>query len=652
MNNLPPLRTVKSASAAGLSRSAPESQDLSATPAPTCRVLDSVAIAMPAALPAVAKAFLQELIDLRLLEPSAVQTFLAQAAGKLPGLSTRERVGQALTHAKLLTPYQRDRVVAGSTFGLVLGPYRVLDRLGGGSVGVVFLGEHVLLRRQVAIKVLAVDDSVSADLLARFHAEMRILAGINHPHVVAAHDAGQIPSEGPGEPSLHYLVLELVSGGDLEQYVYDNGPLPTAQACEWVRQAASGLQAAHDRSLVHRDLKPSNLLLTADRRVKVVDFGLARELASVRTMIGSLLGSVEFMSPEQAADPTSVGPAADVYGLGVTLFWILTGQLPFARSGSLSETLKAIQHEPFRRVRDFRPDVSPELDRFIARMLARNSAERPTALEVKRGLAPFAGTGSSEQIEQSGQQSNTTRLEVVRLRDTVKDLEGSLRARDGAFRKAQDAVLVAMAAMAESHDGETAAHSRRMQEYVRVLAEGLVAHVDWPVVQDSTYRADLLRCVPLHDIGKTRLPDAVLTKPGALTATERSLVETHTLIGCDILERLARQQGDTLPFLSMARAIVRSHHERWDGSGYPDHLVAEEIPPAARLVAMADVYDSLRRDRADRPGLDHATAALAILGSSGQFDPVVVEAFRSCEKAFEEIYLTVPDGGGTPGGDR
>src|SRR5262249_19073687 len=155
------------------------------------------------------------------------------------------------------------------------------------------------------------------------------------------------------------------------------------------------------------------------------------------------------------------------------------------------------------------------------------------------------------------------------------------------------------------------------------------------VLQDSTYVAELIRCVPLHDIGKIRLPDAVLGKPGPLTSEEREQVETHPVSGAQILEALAREHGESLTFLSLARALVRHHHDRWDGTGYPDGLCGEEIPPAARLVALADVYDALRQDRPDRPGVDHAAAATVVLSDTGHFDPAVRDAFGACEKLFE-----------------
>src|SRR5262249_12316535 len=151
--------------------------------------------------------------------------------------------------------------------------------------------------------------------------------------------------EDRGLPELVYLVMELVDGGDLEQHVLRDGPCGVARACDYVRQAACGLQAAHDRHLIHRDLKPSNLLLTRYGQVKLVDFGLARQFSSRLTDPRALLGSVEFMAPEQSHDPSAVGRAADVYGLGATLFWLLTGEAPYPSTASVAAALRALQQD-------------------------------------------------------------------------------------------------------------------------------------------------------------------------------------------------------------------------------------------------------------------------------------------------------------------
>jgi serine/threonine protein kinase len=621
--NLPPLRSTRPAGPV---------PGTSATPAAFSSPPKPYAAALAIAnLPSAARALLQELIDLPLVDLAAVKDFLAKSADKLAGFTTRERAAAALVHAGLLTEFQRERVVTGNTAGLVFGGYRVIDRLGGGSTSVVFLGEHVQLQRRVAIKVLAVDDRVPEELLKRFRSEMQALAAIDHPHVVTAFDAG-IAAGGATNSTMHYLVLELVTGGDLEHFLYDHGPQPVARACEWARQAAAGLQAAHNRHLIHRDLKPSNLLLTTDRLVKIVDFGLARRLSSSLTRTKSLIGSVDFMAPEQSLDPTSVGPAADVYGLGASLFWILTGQLPFPRQSNLAEMVTALSTSRPRRLHHFRPDVPRELDILIDRMLARDPAERPSALEVMNELTDFANLPD-----------DPPGSEAIRIKDTVRQLKGSLKAKDEAIHNAQGAILYAMAKMAESHDGETEGHLRRMQEYVRVLALELAAHPEWLILVDRAFVDELVRCVPLHDIGKIGIPDAILAKADPLTAQERELVRAHPLTGTAILDALAREHGESLTFLGVARAIVRHHHERWDGTGYPDRLAAERIPAAARLVALADVYDSLRRNRPDRCAMSHVDATHAINSSEGHFDPAVLAAFQTVAGKFEEIWSTIPN---------
>jgi response regulator RpfG family c-di-GMP phosphodiesterase len=228
------------------------------------------------------------------------------------------------------------------------------------------------------------------------------------------------------------------------------------------------------------------------------------------------------------------------------------------------------------------------------------------------------------------------------LRATNRQLENSLRARADDVRQAQDALLFAMAKMAESRDGETAGHLRRLQRFSVRLARSAADMAPWCEVVDEAFLDQLQRCVPLHDIGKIGLPDQLLCKPGALDAAERALMETHTVIGANILDSLGREHGDSLPFLGSARAIVRHHHERYDGRGYPDHLGGDTIPAMARLVAIADVYDALRRKRFHKPALPHAEAVRFILeGSSGQFDPILLKAFAECQEDFDAIFQDV-----------
>ncbi len=218
--------------------------------------------------------------------------------------------------------------------GLVLGNYRVLDRIGTGAMGVVYKGEHIRMRQTVAIKVLTSDADQDPQFLARFYAEMRAVARMHHPNIVAAMDAGETRGEA-GEPIQHYFVMEYVEGQNLEKYVKDNGPLSAARACQIICQVATALEEAHRHNLVHRDIKPSNILLTPDDQAKLLDFGLAMHFRGRMTVPGVILGTIDFMAPEQARDASSVDVRADIYSLGATFFWCLTGQTPFPLQESL-----------------------------------------------------------------------------------------------------------------------------------------------------------------------------------------------------------------------------------------------------------------------------------------------------------------------------
>src|SRR5262249_42554791 len=215
---------------------------------------------------------------------------------------------------------------------------------------------------------------------------MRVLAELSHPNIVMALDAGEVPADAR-YATLFYLVTEFVEAGDLENHVLKHGVLSIEKACEFARHAALGLQAAHDRHLVHRDVKPSNLLLGPGEQVKLVDFGLARQFLSRLTDQRSLLGSIDFMPPEQSHDPSTVSKAADVYALGATLFWLLSGQGPYPHVPHVGQALRQLQQQPPRRLRTLRPDVPAELDNLVARMMERNPDQRPpSALAVANAL--------------------------------------------------------------------------------------------------------------------------------------------------------------------------------------------------------------------------------------------------------------------------
>jgi serine/threonine protein kinase len=340
-------------------------------------------------LPAVGQAFMNNLLRMRLLRPSVADMFLKKHAEVLPECDSAAALADYLVGAGVLTEYQRDRNFAGTTYGLVLGQYVIRQRLGAGGMGIVFLAEHELMKRKVAVKTMPVDDHSNPDMIKRFYLEMQVLARLHHPNIVTAFDSGQVDGP-PGFPNLLYLVMEYVDGCDLERHVDEHGPAQMAQACAWIQQAARGLNEAHNHNLVHRDLKPSNLLLARDGTVKLVDFGLVRQFSSSLTDPKSTLGTLDFMPPEQCIDPSSVGTLADIYALGATLFWLLTGKPLFARASTLTAAMKQLQSVAPRRLRELRPEAPPELEALLLRLVERDPTRRPpTPMNVIKALQPF-----------------------------------------------------------------------------------------------------------------------------------------------------------------------------------------------------------------------------------------------------------------------
>jgi hypothetical protein len=270
-----------------------------------------------------------------------------------------------------------------------LGQYEIIGRLGKGGMGAVYKARHVELGKVVALKVLPTGQ-MSEVSVARFRHEVRAIGRLEHPNIVAAYDAGQ-------HRGVHYLVMALVDGIDLARLVERRGPLPVADACEVARQAAVGLQHASERGLVHRDVKPSNLMLARDGVVKVLDLGLSRSsgdgAAETLTAAGTLLGTADYLAPEQWEQPHAADTRADIYALGCTLYHLLAGQPPFAGGPykTVLTKLRAHQEVPPPPITHHRPDAPAGLAAALDRMLAKDPADRFAApAEVAEALRPFA----------------------------------------------------------------------------------------------------------------------------------------------------------------------------------------------------------------------------------------------------------------------
>jgi serine/threonine protein kinase len=265
--------------------------------------------------------------------------------------------------------------------------YRIVRELGRGGMGVVYQAVQTLMDRLVAIKVINPSILAYPDALPRFQAEVKAAAKLDHPNIVRAYDADQVGN-------LHLLIMEFVEGMDLADLVHRKGPLPIAIACNFLRQAALGLQHAFEKGMVHRDIKPSNLMLTARGQVKILDFGLARlrdqpgERAGL-TAAGSFMGTPEYVAPEQATDARTADIRADLYSLGCTFHFLLTGHAPFEEDTLVKTVLAQIEAEP-KPLHELRADVPCELSAVAARLLAKDPAQRyQKPVELAQALMPF-----------------------------------------------------------------------------------------------------------------------------------------------------------------------------------------------------------------------------------------------------------------------
>jgi urea transport system substrate-binding protein len=267
--------------------------------------------------------------------------------------------------------------------------YEILAEVGRGGTGVVYKARQFSLQRLVAIKVIRPGGGSEAQVIARFQQESWLAAQLAHPNLVAAYDAGEVAG-------LPYFVMEFVEGTSLDSLVRQRGPLPVAEACEMVRQAALALQHMHEHGLVHRDVKPSNLMLTPSGQVKVLDLGLARLVNEPAqegqiTESGQFLGTFDYVAPEQCDNSHSVDIRADIYSLGCTLYHLLAGDPPFAAFSSPYQKLKARVEAPIPPIRERRPDVPEPLDAALGRMLAKDRNGRfATPAEGVAALHPFA----------------------------------------------------------------------------------------------------------------------------------------------------------------------------------------------------------------------------------------------------------------------
>ena len=285
-------------------------------------------------------------------------------------------VCKELEDAGVITRWQSEKILQGKYKGFFLGSHKLLGHLGSGGMSSVYLAEHILMKHQRAIKVLPKSKLGKNSYLERFQREAKAIASLNHPNIVRAYDINN-------EKDTHYLVMEYVEGADMQNLVRKHGPLPYAVAADYIAQAARGLHHAHEAGLIHRDVKPANLLVNKDGVVKVLDLGLAlfsedTDASLTMEYNDKVLGTADYLPPEQAINSHKIDSRADMYGLGCTLYFLLTGHPPFP-DGSIASRIIKHQNSMPPDIRKERVDCPGELDGVCVKMMQKDPKFRYTS---------------------------------------------------------------------------------------------------------------------------------------------------------------------------------------------------------------------------------------------------------------------------------
>jgi serine/threonine-protein kinase len=350
-----------------------------------------------------------------------VLTNFLRQSGPLP--PTADDTATRLIQAGILTPFQAKLILQGKYRGFLLGPYRILDQIGAGGMGQVYLAEHTRMQRQVALKVLPAKQAADKVGIERFYREARAVAALDHPNIVRAHDVACARNT-------HFLVMEYIEGRSLAELQEEaGGKLPVGEACGYAVQAAAGLAHAHEKGLAHRDIKPGNLLVDANGVLKILDMGLARFFEDENDRLtrnldpGGVMGTADYVAPEQLIDSSGADHRADIYSLGATLYHLVTGRTPF--EGTVTAKLIAHQLKTVPKAHTLNQGVPAEVSAIIAKMMAKDpDARYQSAAEVVAALLPHVTQGRA-----TGGKRNTGNLPPIAaaaVNQTTANLRDSL----------------------------------------------------------------------------------------------------------------------------------------------------------------------------------------------------------------------------------
>src|SRR5262245_39938296 len=317
--------------------------------------------------------FLAALKESHVLEPDQ----LSELARKESTFTDPKKLARILIKQGWLTAYQANQVFFGKGKQLVLGTYVLQDRLGEGGMGQVYKARHRKMSRNVALKIIRRERFNNPEAVRRFEKEAMAVAKLSHPNIVLAFDFNQVGDT-------HFLAMEYIDGTDLARLIKEKGPVRVPEACEYIRQTALGLQHAHEHGLIHRDIKPQNLLLSgkpgAPPVVKVLDLGLARLIDGADADAGItqehvVVGTPDFIAPEQARNSRLADIRSDLYSLGCTFYFLLTGRVPFPE-GTATERLLKHQLDEAVPVETLRPEVPPDVASVVRKLMAKKPEDR------------------------------------------------------------------------------------------------------------------------------------------------------------------------------------------------------------------------------------------------------------------------------------
>jgi serine/threonine protein kinase len=320
-----------------------------------------------------------------LVTQDQIEEAMLRVKEKSPGASSagdfsERELAAMMVSLNHLTAYQADKLLEGRT-KFALGPYIITDWIGQGGMGQVFKAVHEMLGRESAVKVLP-KFKASPEAIENFRREIRTQAKLDHPNLVRAFDAGI-------DGDVHYLVVEYVDGTDLRKLVRTKGMISVQQAANIIKQAAEGLEYAHQRGLIHRDIKPGNILVTSAGVAKVSDLGLAGHLSDTAGRSTKIVGTADYLAPEQIRSPLDVTKVADIYALGCTLYYAITGKVPFPGGNTKSKARRHLEETPWH-PRRFNPEVSNEFVDLIGDMMEKDPRQRiQSAAEVAERLTPW-----------------------------------------------------------------------------------------------------------------------------------------------------------------------------------------------------------------------------------------------------------------------